>query len=212
MRDLAEKAGIDFRPGRHGYPHFFFLDDPAPKNKYARIALRGRHAETFLYWATTNDVYALKPGRAQATHLPLPDGGCEAVLEREAGEFILTVPSPRANTALAWLRALSDGYVHFDEDLARKLPGPVAVDLAGGASALPKTTGPSVDKSRPYYVPPFQAEPGAALPGFSWEPAAEPDVRHTPLHEVHKALGAKMTEFAGWEMPLWYSGMMDEHL
>jgi glycine hydroxymethyltransferase len=212
VRDLAEKAGIDFRPGRHGYPHFFFLDDPAPKNKYARIILRGRHAETFLYWATTNDVYALKPGRTQATHLLLPDGDCEAALERKVGEFILTVPSPRVNIALAWLRALSDGYVRFDDDLARKLPGPVAVDLAGGASALPKTTGPSVDNTRPYYVPPFQSEPGAALPDFSWEPAAEPAVRPTPLYETHKALGAKMTAFAGWEMPLWYSGMMDEHL
>ena len=29
----------------------------------------------------------------------------------------------------------------------------------------------------------------------------------TPLYEEHLRLGAKMTEFAGWEMPLYYSGI-----
>ncbi|HEX9018811.1 MAG TPA: serine hydroxymethyltransferase, partial [Anaerolineaceae bacterium] len=29
-RAIAEKAGIDFQPGKHGYPHNAFIDDPAP--------------------------------------------------------------------------------------------------------------------------------------------------------------------------------------
>jgi aminomethyltransferase len=33
----------------------------------------------------------------------------------------------------------------------------------------------------------------------------------TPLHEEHVALGAKMVPFAGWEMPVQYSGVTDEH-
>jgi len=33
----------------------------------------------------------------------------------------------------------------------------------------------------------------------------------TALHDVHVNLGAKMTEFAGFHMPLWYSGIIDEH-
>jgi aminomethyltransferase len=37
--------------------------------------------------------------------------------------------------------------------------------------------------------------------------------KKTPLHEMHKAQGAKMTEFAGWEMPLSYpSGQIGEHM
>lgn len=32
----------------------------------------------------------------------------------------------------------------------------------------------------------------------------------TPLYEEHRRLGAKMTEFAGWEMPLYYSGVIRE--
>ena len=33
----------------------------------------------------------------------------------------------------------------------------------------------------------------------------------TPLYNRHKALGARFIEFAGWEMPLQYSGVIEEH-
>jgi len=35
--------------------------------------------------------------------------------------------------------------------------------------------------------------------------------RRTPLYEAHRALGARCVEFAGWDMPLAYSGSVDEH-
>ncbi|GAA2813512.1 glycine cleavage system aminomethyltransferase GcvT [Saccharopolyspora taberi] len=35
--------------------------------------------------------------------------------------------------------------------------------------------------------------------------------RQTPLHQVHESLGATFTEFAGWRMPLRYSGDTAEH-
>jgi aminomethyltransferase len=39
------------------------------------------------------------------------------------------------------------------------------------------------------------------------------DLRRTPLYEAHVALGAKMVDFAGWEMPLMYpTGVVAEHL
>jgi aminomethyltransferase len=34
----------------------------------------------------------------------------------------------------------------------------------------------------------------------------------TPLHARHVALGARMVPFAGWEMPVEYSGISDEHV
>jgi len=37
-------------------------------------------------------------------------------------------------------------------------------------------------------------------------------MKKTPLNEVHKRLGARMVEFGGWEMPVQYSGVIDEHL
>ena len=36
-------------------------------------------------------------------------------------------------------------------------------------------------------------------------------LRRTPLYEQHKALGARLVEFSGWEMPVQYSGIIDEH-
>lgn len=40
-------------------------------------------------------------------------------------------------------------------------------------------------------------------------PETEP--RRTPLHERHLAAGARMVPFAGWEMPVQYAGVVDEH-
>jgi aminomethyltransferase len=36
-------------------------------------------------------------------------------------------------------------------------------------------------------------------------------LRHTPLYEEHKALGARLVDFAGWEMPVQYEGIKAEH-
>ncbi|MFQ5902961.1 MAG: glycine cleavage system aminomethyltransferase GcvT [Candidatus Binatia bacterium] len=36
--------------------------------------------------------------------------------------------------------------------------------------------------------------------------------KRTPLYPVHRRLGAKMVEFAGWEMPVQYRGVIEEHL
>src|SRR3954469_23276925 len=41
-------------------------------------------------------------------------------------------------------------------------------------------------------------------------PAAS-SLRATPLNSVHRALGAKMVDFGGWDMPVQYSGVIDEH-
>lgn len=37
-------------------------------------------------------------------------------------------------------------------------------------------------------------------------------LRTTPLHEAHVGGGARMVDFAGWHMPVQYSGVVDEHL
>jgi aminomethyltransferase len=36
--------------------------------------------------------------------------------------------------------------------------------------------------------------------------------RKTPLLDAHRALGARLTNFSGWEMPLQYEGVVAEHL
>jgi aminomethyltransferase len=36
-------------------------------------------------------------------------------------------------------------------------------------------------------------------------------LRRSPLHDRHVALGARMAEFGGWEMPIQYAGVVEEH-
>ena len=36
-------------------------------------------------------------------------------------------------------------------------------------------------------------------------------LKQTPLNAVHKALGARMVPFGGWEMPVQYAGVIEEH-
>lgn len=36
-------------------------------------------------------------------------------------------------------------------------------------------------------------------------------LKRTPLHALHQKYGARMVEFGGWEMPVQYTGIMDEH-
>src|SRR4051794_22851208 len=48
-----------------------------------------------------------------------------------------------------------------------------------------------------------------ASPPMSAPPA---ELRRTPLHGRHAALGARLVPFAGWEMPVQYTGIREEHL
>src|SRR2546430_8184263 len=37
-------------------------------------------------------------------------------------------------------------------------------------------------------------------------------MKRTPLYGAHQKLGAKLIEFGGWEMPVQYTSISDEHL
>jgi glycine cleavage system T protein len=66
----------------------------------------------------------------------------------------------------------------------------------------------------PYFVGHQNLDPvrtAPSLPQFEWrEPEGAP-LQRTPLYEWHKAHTRKVIPFAGWEMPVWYSGVLDEH-
>jgi aminomethyltransferase len=42
-------------------------------------------------------------------------------------------------------------------------------------------------------------------------PVSEPPLRRTSLYAEHVALGARIVPFAGWQMPVQYTGIVDEH-
>src|SRR4051794_38353073 len=42
-------------------------------------------------------------------------------------------------------------------------------------------------------------------------PAAAAVLKRTPLYGLHRELGARMVDFGGWEMPVQYAGILEEH-
>ena len=217
-RSLAEKAGIDYEPDRHGYPHFYYLDDYNVADGQAiAFDLLGESVREFVNYALSSDAEALEAGQSQPTRIYTPVGDVEGTLFRlDEGTFRLSVPGGRpAGLAAAWLRALSDGYVAFDGDLQRKLPGPVVVKEAARGQAPAAGKGDAVAGRKPYFVGIEGLETGGEefepLPQFSWTDR-EGELRRTPLYETHRQLGAKIIPFAGWEMPVWYTSVVEEHL
>ncbi len=119
------------------------------------------------------------------------------------------------------MRDLSDGYVAFDSnDPYRKLPGPVIVrDAQAGTGASPVSTDDGVDVSKPYFIgiasdshtPTLVLSEAEGLPHFDWAEPADPPLKKTKLNETHRALGGRMVPFAGWEMPVQFTGVLEEH-
>jgi aminomethyltransferase len=41
--------------------------------------------------------------------------------------------------------------------------------------------------------------------------APEAAGKRTPLYDIHRQLGARLIHFGGWEMPVSYTGIIEEH-
>jgi glycine hydroxymethyltransferase len=214
IRDLAQSVGIDFTPTNHGYPHFYYLDDPKPTSANAQIEIEGDRADEFLNWVTSNDVYALSNGDSQPTTIqaagPAVTGNLQRVGDRH---YALTLPRDHAIRTATFLRDLSDGFIAFGSDPYAKLPGPLAIRLTDSSRSIEvKADGSEGQNTKPYFIgqPPATSDQ-QPLPPFVWTEPADPPIKKTRLNETHKALGGRMVPFAGWEMPVQYTGVLEEH-
>jgi glycine hydroxymethyltransferase len=211
--NLAETAGIDFIPTEHEYPHFYYINDkPKRDGDWVVYEIRGERVRQFLNVVFSSDIEDLRPEQSQPTRCYIPGGKVEGTLTcKSPHEFLLCVPSDQASRIVAWLRSLSDGFVNINEDdLLAKSPGPVIVkeDLQDSPVVL---EGERESQSKPYFRG-IQGGSGDPLPDFTWEQDQQQgELKQTALHAIHGELGAKMAPFAGWDMPLWYSSVRDEH-
>jgi glycine hydroxymethyltransferase len=214
VRDLAINAGLDFAPPSHGYPHFYYKDDEY-QGDWATLRISGERVRQFLNYALSCDIEDLTPGESQVTYMETPEGAVKGTIVKQASsEFILCVASSQAGLVASWLRDLSDGYILVDDDLLRKLPGPVIV--ADTSSEAQKSelidTDDKLTRSeiKPYYIG-IHDSAGESLPDFGWEEKTS-EIKRTPVYDLHLELGGKMVPFAGWEMPVRYASVMEEHL
>jgi glycine hydroxymethyltransferase len=211
VRELVKTSGIDFEPSVHGYPHFYYLDEPAKSGVYE---VMGEEARSFLNYALTSDLSALKHGDSQPTMVITPLGEVAGVLTSvDWNHFRLSFQAADANLAATWLRDLSDAYTSFNLDgkpdgTPRRLPGAIVVSESSEKPV--KATGNPVSETKPYYIGSTASSQEKSKPDFKWVPPTE-ILRRTPLYDVHKEMGAKIIPFAGWEMPVWYSTVLEEH-
>ena len=211
IRALAEKAAGSVST-HHGYPHFFFVDDqPAAQGAWAVLDLQGQNVRHYVNVVFTCNAEALQLGQSSPTQLITPRGTVEGFLTFvKEGLFRFSLPAASFGLASAWLRGLSDGYISFDPDVTRRISGPVTV-TESSAAPVTAATGAAVDAHKVYFIG-KTASSAAPLPEFTWTEPENPPLRRTALFETHRALGAKMVPFAGWEMPVWYSSVVEEHL
>jgi len=216
VRALAEQAGVDFDYQKSAYPHFFYVDDVSASGVFT---LEGNRVRQFLDYAVSADLSALKPGSVTETEIALPGKTIRGELACLAeGRYQLAVPAAEAGLAATWLRDLSDAYTSLrldgqpDFDAAR-LPGPVIVaESQLSSSPVVQLTGQPDNRKteKPWYIG-VKSGSGAAKPAFSWL-ESEGALKRTSLYEIHKSLGGRLVPFAGWEMPVQYTGVKEEHL
>jgi glycine hydroxymethyltransferase len=212
IRKLTESAGIDFKPTKNGYPHFYYIDDKATTGVYELSGLRVRQ---LLNYAVSSDLSALKKGKVQATEISTPKGTVKAMLKNVDGfTYQLSVPFKNANTVGTWLRDLSDGYTSFNVDgekdfSAKRMPGPFVVQevKVGARHVVPESKG----EDKPFFIGIDSQVKKEALPSFEWN-ESEGELKKTALNQTHKDLGGRMVPFAGWEMPVVYTSIFEEHL
>jgi len=224
IRKLTEAAGIDFTYKKSGYPHYYFVDDKSTRGVFE---LSGKRVRQVLDYAVSSDLSALKKGESQSTFIATPKGIAKGTLVKvNDTTYQLQVPVTKAGAVGTWLRDLSDGYMSFKLDGAKdyspaRVPGPFVVQdvkKAGKKKASPIES-KALSQDKPWFIgdlPKVSDEPHRIvshenLPAFTWSDV-EGELKRTKLYNVHKASGGRMVPFAGWEMPVQYTGIYEEHL
>ena len=140
-------------------------------------------------------------------------------LQARANHFALIVPA--AQVQAVYDRLLAAGAVPESPEalLARRAASGLPDYAAGSA----RPTGLALYQAghrgrfelrKPYFVGRRTLDPVAPrpeLPLFDWHEPENAPLKRTPLYDWHKAHTKKVIPFAGWEMPVWYTGVLDEH-
>lgn len=210
IRDLAAKYQDHSDDPKFGYPHFFYIDDAfKSKNGKSSLLIHGPFYREFVNQAFLTDLESLQLGEAAAASLVADGEVVDGVIGLTETGYVLTVPTEKVGLVAAWLRELSDGFVYFDEDPRTRLPERAIIEETEPVEF--KLVTPE-GFPKPFAIG-LKSESGVPLPEFDFArfEHAENPIKFTALHDVHLAAKAKMAPFAGYEMPLWYSSVKEEH-
>jgi len=168
------------------------------------LALRGPKAAQVLASAGQLPGYHFRHNDDRI-ELALPAAQVQGVYDRliQAG----AVPgSPQARRALRAEAGLPDYSQIQDYNPGLGRPSGLELYNAGHQDRF--------ELRKPYFVGCHNLDPVRTkpeLPEFQWEEPKDVPLQRTPLYQWHKAHTRKVIPFAGWEMPVWYTGVLDEH-
>lgn len=217
VRELCDKALNTSVFEKNGYPYFYYLDDFAERKADSPVSfvISGQDISRILNYSITADIERLSTSSALSTGIFL-DGeeyACQ-ISKDHSGKFVITTNAENAGALAAWLRDLSDGYVRFDQDAKMRIPGPFKVEEIEFTNKLEPNEN-KYPNTKPYYIGIDVTEKPDLPPldPFKWPQGnGDSQLKRTRLFDWHQSHGGKIIPFAGWEMPVWYSSVVDEHL
>ncbi len=235
VADIAGKAGIDLKVEGFGYPHYQDLESVDDRDVH-QIKVTGFRARQFLDQLITSDLMELAVDEKTTSYILDSEGILLAEVEISRMEpdskgrdsYLISSQPAETGSLLSRMRGISDGYINYDQkDIYRKVEGPVILDLVTGQGILYQAesragTGVKTlyqehpdrfDLSKPYFIGQDSLEidrPKYQQEEWNWEEKESP-IKKTELNDVHQELGGKLVPFAGWEMPVRYSSVKEEH-
>ena len=216
IRSIIERISNKDELGKSGYPFFAFLDDhlTEDKNKLITFTLTGKKNRQVINYILPFSNEDIDVGASIQTRIFINGQEEECIFTNiDDLTFQLSFNSKIAGKSAAWLRDLSDGFIYFDEDLERRIPGPFHVKESKSATNTKPILKDSVS-TKPFFVgiTDKDSDQKPELPMFNWSQVAETQLKRTSLFDWHVNHNGKIVPFAGWEMPVWYSSVVEEHL
>lgn len=214
VREIAQKAMDSVVYEKSGYPFFHFMDEfqSTDKNELVVFLCSGTKITQSLNYIFPANIEMFKKGKIVETNIYIENIAYPCFIQKNSGEkYYFGIKAEYAGLAAEWLRGLSDGFIQFDKDLYKRIPGPFIVEKSRKVIDTTKAA-ENRGNFKPYYIGISSEEQGnqKTLPEFIFSDNTK-SLKRTPLFEWHKNNGAKIIPFAGWEMPVWYSSVLEEH-
>jgi glycine hydroxymethyltransferase len=217
VRTIIDKCNGNGEFDKSDYPFFSYLDDFSKEetNKLITFTLTGEKIRQVINYLLPigNETLSLKTSIQTKILIDGQEEECVFSIIDD-NTYQLGFGFEIAGKAAAWLRDLSDGYVYFDEDIERRIPGPFMV-MNSESEIKTQSKIEAKESEKPFFVGIASVKESAqkpALPPFKWLQLADDKLYRTPLYDWHIHHKGKIVPFAGWEMPVWYSSVVEEHL
>jgi glycine cleavage system T protein len=174
------------------------LADPDHPDSCVALALHGPQAARYL--AMLTDLSGAQAfTSANHVELVVPASQAQAIYDR----LVAAGATPGGPETVAALRTASNLPVY-----------PLSTGRPSGLDLI-RTAAPSrFELRKPYFVGQHifaEVREKPERPEFRWEEPQNAPLKRTPLYEWHKAHTRHIVPFAGWEMPVWYTGVLAEH-